>query len=179
MSGLGEVDLYLAGEGRHERLYERLGAHCVDGGGVRFAVWAPNATAVSVVGDWNFWSEGADALQPVESSGIWEGVAANAVEGQRYKLAVTGADGITRLKADPYAAFAEVPPENALDRLPEPLRLVGRGLARAAARGRSADAAGLDLRGARRLVAPGPLVARARRGARALRRRRSGSRTSS
>ena len=75
MSGLGEVDLYLAGEGRHERLYERLGAHCVDGGGVRFAVWAPNATAVSVVGDWNFWSEGADALRPVESSGIWEGVA--------------------------------------------------------------------------------------------------------
>ena len=103
MSGLGEVDLYLAGEGRHERLYERLGAHCVDGGGVRFAVWAPNATAVSVVGDWNFWSEGADALRPVESSGIWEGVAANAVEGQRYKLAVTGVDGITRMKADPYA----------------------------------------------------------------------------
>ena len=113
MSGLGEVDLYLAGEGRHERLYERLGAHCVDGGGVRFAVWAPNATAVSVVGDWNFWSEGADALRPVESSGIWEGVAENATEGQRYKLAVTGADGITRMKADPYAAYAEVPPENA------------------------------------------------------------------
>ena len=112
MSGLGEVDLHLAGEGRHERLYERLGAHCVDGG-VRFAVWAPNARAVSVVGDWNFWSEGADPLRPLASSGIWEGVAANASEGQRYKLAVAGADGITRLKADPYAAFAEVPPENA------------------------------------------------------------------
>ena len=113
MSGLGEVDLYLAGEGRHERLYERLGAHCVDGGGVRFAVWAPNATGVSVVGDWNFWSEGADALKPVASSGIWEGIALNATEGQRYKLAVAGADGITRLKADPYATYAEVPPENA------------------------------------------------------------------
>ena len=112
MSGLGEVDLHLAGEGRHERLYERLGAHCVDGG-VRFAVWAPNARAVSVVGDWNFWSEGADPLRPIASSGIWEGVAANASEGQRYKLAVAGADGITRLKADPYATFAEVPPENA------------------------------------------------------------------
>ena len=59
MTGLGEIDLYLAGEGRHERLYERLGAHCLDGdgGGVRFAVWAPNARAISVVGDWNFWSE--------------------------------------------------------------------------------------------------------------------------
>jgi 1,4-alpha-glucan branching enzyme len=113
MSGLGEVDLYLAGEGRHERLYERLGAHLLDDGGVRFAVWAPNARSVSVVGDWNFWSEGADPLLPLGSSGIWEGVAANATEGQRYKLAVAGADGVTRLKADPYAAFAEVPPANA------------------------------------------------------------------
>ena len=113
MSGLGELDLYLAGEGRHERVYERLGAHCLDEGGVRFAVWAPNARAVSVVGDWNFWSEAADPLAPVGSSGIWEGVAANAKEGQRYKLAVAGADGITRQKADPYATFAEVPPENA------------------------------------------------------------------
>ncbi len=80
---------------------------------MRFAVWAPNAKAVSVVGDWNFWSEGADPLRPLGSSGIWEGVAANAAEGQRYKLSVAGADGITRLKADPYATFAEVPPENA------------------------------------------------------------------
>ena len=68
MSGLGEVDLHLAGEGRHERLYERLGAHCVDGG-VRFAVWAPNARAVSVVGDWNFWSEGAGSVAPARLVG--------------------------------------------------------------------------------------------------------------
>ncbi len=126
MSGLGEVDLYLAGEGRHERLYERLGAHVVDGGGVRFAVWAPNATAVSVVGDWNFWSEGADALRPVESSGIWEGVAENATEGQRYKLAVTGADGITRHEGRPVRDLRRGAARERLDRLPEPLRLVGR-----------------------------------------------------
>ena len=113
MTGLGEIDLHLAGEGRHERLYERLGAHCLDDGGVRFAVWAPNARAVSAAGDWNFWSESADPLHPLGSSGIWEGVAVNATEGQRYKLAVVGADGITRLKADPYATCAEVPPENA------------------------------------------------------------------
>ena len=64
MTGLGEIDLHLAGEGRHERLYQRLGAHCLEGGGVRFAVWAPNARTVSAVGDWNFWSEGADTLRP-------------------------------------------------------------------------------------------------------------------
>ncbi len=112
MTGLGELDLYLAGEGRHERLYERLGAHPVDGG-VRFAVWAPNARAVSVAGDWNFWSAGADRLAPVGSSGIWEGIVAAAGEGARYKYVVAGADGITRDKADPYAAYAEVPPATA------------------------------------------------------------------
>jgi 1,4-alpha-glucan branching enzyme len=113
MSALGDIDLYLAGEGRHERLYERLGAHSLDDGGVRFAVWAPNARTVSAVGDWNYWSEGADALEPRGSSGIWEGIAASAREGHRYKLAVSGADGITRQKADPFATYAEVPPANA------------------------------------------------------------------
>ena len=80
---LGELDLHLLGEGRHERLWERLGAHPLDAedAGVRFAVWAPNARAVSVVGDWNSWSEGVDALEPQESSGVWAGVAAHAREG--------------------------------------------------------------------------------------------------
>jgi 1,4-alpha-glucan branching enzyme len=113
VSSLGDLDLYLYGEGRHERLYERLGAHVQDDGSVRFAVWAPNARAVSVVGDWNFWSENADAMQQLGVSGIWEVVAANGREGQRYKFAVTGRDGVTRQKADPYAAFAEQPPETA------------------------------------------------------------------
>ena len=109
--GLGELDLHLIGEGRHERLYERLGAHVVDDG-VRFAVWAPNARAVSVTGDWNDWREDADPLEPAGVSGIWEGVAA-AAEGNRYKLAVLGADGVLRLKADPYAFEAEAPPATA------------------------------------------------------------------
>ncbi len=111
-TGLGELDLHLAGEGRHERLYERLGAHVSDEG-VRFAVWAPNARAVSVAGDWNFWSVGSDPLVPAASSGIWEGIVPGAAEGSRYKFAVAGADGITRLKADPYGAYAEVPPATA------------------------------------------------------------------
>jgi 1,4-alpha-glucan branching enzyme len=112
VSGLGELDLHLAGEGRHERLYERLGAHALDDG-VRFAVWAPNARAVSVIGDWNGWRAGVDPLVPVGSSGIWEGVVAGAAEGARYKYAVDGADGVRREKADPYAVYAEVPPATA------------------------------------------------------------------
>ncbi len=111
MSGLGDVDLYLVGEGRHELIYERLGAH-VENGGVRFAVWAPNARGVSVVGDWNSWDARRDALVPVGVSGIWEGVVP-AGEGQRYKYAVAGIDGIVREKADPFGAYAEVPPANA------------------------------------------------------------------
>jgi 1,4-alpha-glucan branching enzyme len=110
-AGLGELDLHLIGEGRHERLYERLGAHVVDDG-VRFAVWAPNARAVSVTGDWNGWREKGDSLEPAGVSGVWEGIA-GASEGDRYKLAILGADGVLRLKADPYAFEAEAPPATA------------------------------------------------------------------
>ncbi len=115
MTSLGELDLHLLGEGRHERLWERLGAHPLDEteGGVRFAVWAPNGRDVSVVGDWNSWSEAADALAPQGSSGVWAGIAAKAREGQAYKFAVRGADGVTRLKADPIAFRAETPPGTA------------------------------------------------------------------
>ena len=114
MTSFGELDLHLIGEGRHERLWERLGAHVLDGeDGVRFAVWAPNARGVSVVGDWNVWSEGADPLEPQGSSGVWSGVAENAREGHAYKLAVRGADGVVRLKADPVAFRAEAPPGTA------------------------------------------------------------------
>jgi 1,4-alpha-glucan branching enzyme len=112
---LGELDLYLVGEGRHERLYERLGAHVEPdpGEGVRFAVWAPNARGVAVVGDWNRWDASVDLLEPRGTSGIWEAVVLAAREGDRYKLAVHCADGVVRLKADPYAFRAEVPPANA------------------------------------------------------------------
>jgi 1,4-alpha-glucan branching enzyme len=114
MTSFGELDLHLIGEGRHERLWERLGAHVLDDDdGVRFAVWAPNARDVSVVGDWNYWSEGADMLEVQGSSGIWAGVAENAREGQAYKLAVRGADGVVRLKADPVAFRTEEPPGTA------------------------------------------------------------------
>ncbi|MET0201165.1 MAG: 1,4-alpha-glucan branching enzyme, partial [Gaiellaceae bacterium] len=102
MSLPGELDLHLIGEGRHERLWEQLGAHVVDDdAGVRFAVWAPSARGASVVGDWNGWNAEADPLEPQGSSGVWAGVASHAREGHAYKLAIGGFDGVTRLKADP------------------------------------------------------------------------------
>ena len=109
---LGALDLHLAGEGRHERIYERLGAHVAEDG-VSFAVWAPNARGVSVVGDWNGWEGRVDPLEPQGSSGIWAGVVAAAAESQGYKFEVHGADGQLRLKADPFAFHAEVPPKTA------------------------------------------------------------------
>jgi 1,4-alpha-glucan branching enzyme len=106
-SSFGELDIWLARAGRHEELWSKLGAHLVEGG-VRFAVWAPNARYVSVVGDWNDWDTAADVLQPVDETGIWEGVVPGATEGQRYKFQLDG-----REKADPLAFEAEVPPKTA------------------------------------------------------------------
>jgi 1,4-alpha-glucan branching enzyme len=113
---LGELDLHLAGEGRHEDLYRRLGAQPtrVDGiEGVSFAVWAPNARSVSVVGDFNGWDGRVHQLRALGSSGIWELFVPGAGEGAHYKLDVVGADGTTRLKADPLAFAAEEPPKTA------------------------------------------------------------------
>jgi 1,4-alpha-glucan branching enzyme len=111
-STFGELDVYLAREGRHERLYEKLGAHVV-AEGVAFAVWAPTARAVSVVGDFNGWDPGAHPMQNIGDAGIWAALVAGAEPGQRYKYAVTGADGRTMQKADPFAFATEVPPQTA------------------------------------------------------------------
>jgi len=113
---LGELDLHLAGEGRHERLYERLGAHPreMEGvAGVAFAVWAPNARAVSVVGDFNSWDARLHPMRSLGASGVWEVFLPDAAPGARYKYEIAGRDGSTRLKADPYAFRAEKPPANA------------------------------------------------------------------
>ncbi|MEO6774239.1 MAG: 1,4-alpha-glucan branching protein GlgB [Kofleriaceae bacterium] len=105
-------DLFLFNQGTHYRLYDKLGAHVV-AAGTYFAVWAPNARAVSVIGDWNGWRAGADPLAPLESSGIWTATIAGVGHGTRYKFAITGPDGHTREKADPFAARAEHPPATA------------------------------------------------------------------
>jgi 1,4-alpha-glucan branching enzyme len=106
-TAFGELDVWLARAGRHEELWTKLGAHPVEGG-VRFAVWAPNAGSVSVVGDFNDWDPAADRLPALGETGIREGVVAGASVGQRYKLNVDG-----REHADPFAFAAEVPPRTA------------------------------------------------------------------
>jgi 1,4-alpha-glucan branching enzyme len=108
-SAFGELDIWLARAGRHEELYSKLGAHPVEGG-VRFAVWAPNAHHVTVVGDFNDWTPGASPLEPVAETGIWEGIVDGATVGQRYKFEIGGAKVE---KADPLAFEAEVPPKTA------------------------------------------------------------------
>lgn len=104
-------DLQLFSEGTHWRLWELLGAH-VTPEGVRFAVWAPNAQAVQVVGEWSQTAVG-DVLQREGTSGVWSTTCACARPGHRYRFAVTSAGGDVVIKADPMARHAEGAPSNA------------------------------------------------------------------
>jgi 1,4-alpha-glucan branching enzyme len=109
-SSLGDLDLLLFAEGTHRRIHEKLGAHQV-ATGTSFAVWAPNARAVSVIGDFNGWDPTADPLVSRGSSGIWEGVVASAEVGHVYKFHVeSNLNGSRVDKADPYALRTEEPP---------------------------------------------------------------------
>jgi 1,4-alpha-glucan branching enzyme len=113
---LGELDIHLVMEGRHEQLYERLGAHVreIDGvAGTAFAVWAPNARSVAVVGEFNSWDGRLHPMRSLGSSGIWELFVPGVGDGQKYKYEVRAQDGRLRIKADPVAFAAEVPPANA------------------------------------------------------------------
>jgi 1,4-alpha-glucan branching enzyme len=107
---LSEEDLYLFNEGTHRHLAEKLGAHVRPEGGVYFAVWAPNASRVAVIGDFNYWSPDADPLRARGSSGIWEGVVGAAAAGNVYKFAITTGSGAVLEKADPFARCTENPP---------------------------------------------------------------------
>jgi len=110
---VGELDLHLISEGRHEQLWNVLGAHVRDDG-VAFAVWAPNAHGVRVVGDFTGW--GPHDGWPMRSmgvSGVWELLVPDAISGQAYKYRILGADGIWRDKADPVATRTETPPRTA------------------------------------------------------------------
>jgi 1,4-alpha-glucan branching enzyme len=110
-------DLHLYNEGTHRQLYKKLGAHpCVVDGraGTYFAVWAPNAGEVSVVGEWNGWDGRTHHLQPRESSGIWEGFIADVGQGQRYKYRIQSRHHGYRVdKADPCGFHHETPPHTA------------------------------------------------------------------
>ncbi len=117
---LGEVDLHLVGEGRHEQLWEVLGSHVrtyetLTGPvtGTSFAVWAPAARGVRVVGDFNYWDGTASPLRSLGSSGVWELFVPDVGDGSRYKFEILGHDGVWRQKADPMAFATEVPPSTA------------------------------------------------------------------
>ena len=113
---LTEHDIYLFREGSHGRLYEGLGCQMHRGrDGARFGVWAPNAQAVSVIGEWNAWNPEADPLAPrPDGSGIWEGRAPGVAHGQAYKFRIVSqAGGHVGEKADPFALCAEAPPATA------------------------------------------------------------------
>lgn len=107
---LGTQDIHWFKEGTHGQLYRKLGCHLRDGG-ARFAVWAPSAQAVSVIGDFNGWDAAAHpAIARSDSSGIWEVHIAPVVQGQKYKFAIRTPDGSLIEKADPFAFYAEPAP---------------------------------------------------------------------
>ncbi|MFC9543768.1 1,4-alpha-glucan branching enzyme [Streptomyces sp. NPDC014603] len=110
---LGELDLHLIGEGRHEELWTVLGAHPMTHEGVRgtrFSVWAPNARAVRVAGTFNFWDGTAFPMRSLGSTGVWELFVPGIGEGELYKFDITRPDGSRTLRADPMARRTEVPP---------------------------------------------------------------------
>ncbi|WP_235889253.1 1,4-alpha-glucan branching protein GlgB [Maritimibacter alexandrii] len=114
---LGEIDEYLLGEGNHLRLWEALGAHVTEHEGTRgthFAVWAPNARRVSLVGDFNLWDERRTPMRRRGGTGVWEIFVPGLGDGALYRYDIKGADGTTQpRKADPVGFGSEHPPANA------------------------------------------------------------------
>ena len=116
MSLLSEQDLYLFQEGTHQRLYDCMGAHLTKQNGrsgTSFAVWAPQARSVSVIGDFNGWDKKATPLSSVESSGVWRAFVPDVQAGAHYKYYIESQDGSYRVdKADPFSLFQAQPPDN-------------------------------------------------------------------
>jgi 1,4-alpha-glucan branching enzyme len=112
----GELDSHLVAEGRHERIWERLGAHPGHhrgASGTSFAVWAPTARSVSVVGDFNSWDGRLHLMRSIGSTGVWELFIPEIGPGERYKFEIHPLSGVNLLKADPYAFRTEAPPLSA------------------------------------------------------------------
>jgi 1,4-alpha-glucan branching enzyme len=107
---MGEVDLHLFGEGQHWRLYDKFGAHLREIGGERgvyFAVWAPNAQRVSVVGDFNNWDGRVNPMRKLLGAGVWELFVPGVKEGAHYKFEIRTRGGAVLLKSDPFAFFGQ------------------------------------------------------------------------
>lgn len=113
---LGELDVYLAKEGTHQQIYEKLGAHITTVNGVSgtaFAVWAPNAKGVSVIGDFNNWDGRLYPMRVLGESGIWELFVPSLEAGELYKFEIKTKEGFLRIKTDPFAFYMELRPKNA------------------------------------------------------------------
>ncbi|MEO7070878.1 MAG: 1,4-alpha-glucan branching enzyme, partial [Nostocoides sp.] len=117
---LGQVDLHLIGEGRHELLWTVLGAHVQEYPGslgtvrgTSFAVWAPRAKAVHVIGDFNDWDSRTHPMRLIGKSGVWELFVPGVLEAAVYKFEIRGSDDILRAKSDPMARRTEIPPATA------------------------------------------------------------------
>ena len=114
---LTEYDLHLWSEGSHHRAWEKMGAHLieVDGtAGTRFAVWAPNARSVSVIGDFNGWDEAADMMNNLGNSGIWELFIPRVAQGALYKYVIHSQwNDYQAEKADPFGFSCEIRPQTA------------------------------------------------------------------
>ncbi|MEO7990020.1 MAG: 1,4-alpha-glucan branching protein GlgB [Chryseolinea sp.] len=114
---LTDFDVHLFKSGKHFKLYEKLGAHYIDTKeqrGTYFAVWAPNAKAISIIGNFNSWNNAQHKLNPRwDESGIWEGFFADVQHGEAYKYAIQSNTGEYLEKADPFASFCEMPPQTA------------------------------------------------------------------
>lgn len=112
-----DFDIHLFKSGKHYKLYEKLGARIVKNGkteGAYFAVWAPNAKAVSVIGNFNTWGDNKHKLHPRwDQSGIWEGFFPDIKHGEAYKYAIHSNTGEYLEKCDPFASFCETPPKTA------------------------------------------------------------------
>ena len=116
LPALGEVDMYLFGKGVHYQLYDKLGGRlCVYEGveGTRFAVWAPEAEAVSLVADFNYWDGRVNPMRMLGSSGVWELFVPGLKEGEKYKYEIRTKDGSVLLKTDPYSLYFEHRPATA------------------------------------------------------------------
>ncbi|MEV7300392.1 1,4-alpha-glucan branching enzyme [Streptomyces clavifer] len=116
LPALGELDLHLIGEGRHEELWKALGAQPMEHQGVpgtRFTLWAPNARGVRVAGDFNYWDGTAFPMRSLGSTGVWELFLPGVGEGAVYKFDICRPDGSHTQRADPMARHAEVPPATA------------------------------------------------------------------